>query len=262
MPADPTTPEALRIENLTKRFGGVVALNEVSMSVPRGEITGLIGPNGSGKSTLFDVATGVVPRDSGHVWLDGAPLDDLPLDRIARRGLVRSFQVPRLAKRLTVLDHLMMAAPEGVGESFFRLVAPWSFRSVRRDEAERREAALEMLETLQLSRMRDHRAAALSGGQQKLLTLGVALMTRPSTLLLDEPVAGVNARIIDVIMDLLRKVRDEGVTILIIEHNMSVMWEICSTLYAMHLGRIIAHGVPAEMQRDVAVIDAYLGQST
>jgi ABC-type branched-subunit amino acid transport system ATPase component len=258
---EPAPRPLLQADGLVKRFGGLFALNDVSIEASRGEVTGLIGPNGSGKSTLFDVMTGVVRKDGGRVWFGGQALDGANLHRCAQRGLVRTFQVPRVARSLTVLQHLMMARPRGEGEAVARLTSPVAARRVRADERDRLEGAEAVAETLGLAGVRNDLASSLSGGQLKLLTLGVALMTRPRMLLLDEPVAGVNPRMIEVVIGLLRDACTQGVGVVLIEHNMSVMWEICSNVYALDAGRVIAHDEPQALQHDPLVIDAYLGRS-
>jgi neutral amino acid transport system ATP-binding protein len=250
----------LRIEHLSKSFGGVHALDDVSIEAPFGHVTGLIGPNGSGKSTLFDTATGVVPLDRGHVEFDGQLIKTPRLDILARRGVLRTFQVPRVAVGITVLENLLLAPASGSRESYIELLAPWAVRRLRQDRSRRLAAAQETAATLGLRKVRNDLAGSLSGGQLKLLTLGVVLMLRPRMLLLDEPLAGVNERVIEVIIGLLRRQCAEGTGVVIIEHNMSVMWEACSTIYALSQGRIIAHGSPQEVRRDPLVGSAYLGR--
>jgi neutral amino acid transport system ATP-binding protein len=259
--AAPPAAEILRTEALSKSFGGVSALAGVSIRVRAGGITGVIGPNGSGKSTLFDVITGIVRRDAGHVWFNGREMDKPSLEGCARRGLVRTFQVPRVAGSLTVLEHFMLAPSAGAGESLMQLMAAWRMRRMAADERIRLANAVAMSETLGLQAVKNSRASSLSGGQLKLLSVGVALMLKPRLLLLDEPVAGVNTSMIDVVMSLLRKACGEGTAVLIIEHNMSVMWELCESVYVMHDGRVIASGSAEEMQHNHLVIDAYLGRS-
>jgi len=258
---EPSVGPLLSADGLMKHFGGLSALKDVSIEARGGEVTGLIGPNGSGKSTLFDVITGVVRKDGGRVAFGGLPLERASLYRCVRRGLVRTFQVPRVARSLTVLQHLMMAPPRAEGESLLRLTSPLTARRVKADERDRLEEAGALAETLGLARVRNDPANSLSGGQLKLLTLGVALMSRPRMLLLDEPVAGVNPRMIEVAMRLLREACSQGVGVVLIEHNMSVMWEICSNVYALDGGRVIAHDAPHVLQHDPMVIDAYLGRS-
>jgi ABC-type branched-subunit amino acid transport system ATPase component len=251
----------LVVDRVVKRFAGLFALEDVSIRAPRGQVTGLIGPNGSGKSTLFDVVTGVVAKDAGEVWFDGDSIGQMPLWRCVRRGLARTFQVPRIARSLTVLQHLMLAPPRAEGESIARLVSPWHRRRIRGDEGARLERAMDMAETLKLGPLRNDLASSLSGGQLKLLSLGIALLTTPRMLLLDEPVAGVHPLMIEVVITQLQEACAQGVGIVLIEHNMSVMWEICSTVYALSDGRVIAHATPEQLQHDPLVIDAYLGRS-
>jgi neutral amino acid transport system ATP-binding protein len=259
--ATPAAAEILRTDGLAKSFGGVSALDQVSISVRTGGITGIIGPNGSGKSTLFDVITGIVRSDEGRIWFDGHEMGKLSLEDWARRGLVRTFQVPRVAASMTVLEHFMLAPPAGFGESLLQLLAAWRFRRIATDERIRLANAMVMSETLGLQSVQNSRASSLSGGQHKLLSIGVALMLKPRLLLLDEPLAGVNASMIEVVMRLLRKACAEGTTVLVIEHNMSVIWELCEKIYVMHAGRVIAAGSAEEMQHNHLVIDAYLGRS-
>jgi ABC-type branched-subunit amino acid transport system ATPase component len=257
----PAAAEILRTDALSKSFGGVSALDRVSIRVRAGGITGIIGPNGSGKSTFFDVITGIVKRDAGHIWFNGREMDKPSLENCTRRGLVRTFQVPRVAASMTVLEHFMLAPPAGAGESLMQLMAAWRLRRIAADERNRLANARAMSETLGLQAVQNSRASSLSGGQLKLLSVGVALMLKPRLLLLDEPVAGVNTSMIEVVMSLLRKACGEGTTVLIIEHNMSVMWELCESVYVMHEGRVIASGSAEEMKHNHLVIDAYLGRS-
>lgn len=249
----------LEAQDIVKRFGEVTVLDGVSLVAEPGKVTGLIGPNGSGKSTLFDTITGVVPRDAGTVRLDAEVIEGGLAD-FARRGLVRTFQVPRLGRRLTVLENLMLAAPDGAGESVLRLLSPWHRRRVREDELARRDAALAMLAELGLEHLAEEYAGVLSGGQQKLLTLGIVLMLDPPALLLDEPTAGVNPTLIERILELLKARCTAGRTTLIIEHNIPAIASLCETVYVLDVGRIIARGTPTEVSRDERVIDAYLGR--
>jgi ABC-type branched-subunit amino acid transport system ATPase component len=251
----------LSIENVVKHFGGVTVLDGVSVEVEPGSVTGLIGPNGSGKSTLFDVVTGFVPMDSGHVELDQARLDSLRPHVLAARGLVRTFQVPRVTRRMTLLENLMVVPRRGEGESVVRLLSPARVGRVRRDERARLERSHAMLARLGLERLANDYADVLSGGQLKLLSIGIALMSDPDVLLLDEPTAGVNAVLIEPILDLVRQRRERGQTTLVIEHNLSIVAEVCTTIYVLHAGEIIAHGPLSALQEDERVIDAYLGRT-
>ncbi len=250
----------LSVDRIVKRFGSVTVLNGISLIAQPGTVTGLIGPNGSGKSTLFDVITGLVPKDGGHVLLDEVPVNGAAPHELACRGLVRTFQVPRVARHMTLLENLMVAPARGEGESILRLFSPLHTRRIRRDERERLERAWRLLKVLGLERHANDFAEVLSGGQVKLLSIGIALMTGPNTLLLDEPTAGVNPVLIQRILEVLAARRNEGRTTLIIEHNIPVISEICDRVYVLHAGEIIASGPPSEVHSDERVIRAYLGR--
>jgi ABC-type branched-subunit amino acid transport system ATPase component len=249
----------LRADGIVKRFGEVTVLDGVSIEATPGAVTGLIGPNGSGKSTLFDVITGVVPGDSGTVTLDEEPFAG-GLAKLTRQGVVRTFQVPRVATHMTVLENLMAAPPEGAGERLTRLLSPFAAKRVRADERDRRDRALALASELNLARMADEYAEVLSGGQLKLLSIGIALMMEPRVLLLDEPTAGVNPVVTARILDLLRARSRDGCATLVIEHNIPAISEVCERVHVLDAGRIIASGTPAEVRRDERVIDAYIGR--
>jgi ABC-type branched-subunit amino acid transport system ATPase component len=249
----------LSADGMVKRYGEVTVLDGVSIEAPPGEVTGLIGPNGSGKSTLFDVITGVVPRDAGTVTLDGVEIDG-GIATFARRGVVRTFQVPRVARRMTVLENLMAAAPAAEGEHFLRVLSPFHVARVRRDEHERRDRSFALLQELRLEHLAEEYAEVLSGGQLKLLSIGIALMLDPQALLLDEPTAGVNPVLIERILAILVARAEAGRTTLLIEHNIPAIAEVCRTVHVLDAGRMIASGTPAEVQSDECVLDAYIGR--
>ncbi len=247
----------LIVDSVSKSFGGVRALEKVSLAASPGTATGLIGPNGSGKSTLFNVLTGVVRSDSGRVLVDGVPLDRSRPDLVARAGVVRTFQIPRLVVRMTVLQNLMLGRRDLRGDRLLELFNPWA--RLRREEDEVIQDALEIAGRLALRSSLNKLAGQLSGGQAKLLTLGMALMARPKLLLLDEPVAGVSLALRTPIEEALMEQREAGVTLLIVEHNLRLITDLCESVYVLSAGSVIAHGTPDEVRRDPNVIDAYIG---
>ncbi len=246
----------LKVEDIHKNFGGVRALHGVSLELSAGSIYGLIGPNGSGKTTLFNVITGFITGDRGHVTFQGTPLDSLSPDRIARLGLCRTFQMNILPERMTVMENMLLAPPQQLGEGILNTVL--RYHGVRRQERENLERARYLLDLVKLGDKADAYAAHLSGGQKKLLALAQALMVEPRLVLLDEPVAGVNPSLIEEILDVIRRLRAEGQNFLIVEHNMRVIRQVCDLVSVLDAGRVIAHG-PAEetLQRD-DVLRAYL----
>jgi ABC-type branched-subunit amino acid transport system ATPase component len=253
-----TTDPILAVDGVCKRFGGLTAVNAASFQVARGSITGLIGPNGAGKTTMFNLISGFLRPDHGTIRIDGAPSGGLAPHAVAAAGLVRTFQIPRVLTRMTVLENMMLAGTdhpgEGLGAALFR-----PRRSAQR-ESEIREQARELLELIRLSRLADDYAGTLSGGQRKLLEFGRALMTQPRIVLLDEPMAGVAPalalQLLEHILDL-RAVR--GTTVLIIEHDMEAVMAISDRIVVMDEGAVIAEGLPEEIQRNERVIEAYLG---
>jgi ABC-type branched-subunit amino acid transport system ATPase component len=246
----------LRVDDVTRRFHGVPALNGVSLSVPDGRITGLIGPNGSGKSTLFNIISGILTPDTGTVSIDGLPLPNGRPMAVARAGVARTFQIPRVAQRMTVLENLLLArqANRAVARSDSKNRSP---RTKRGQSS--LPACWEMARELDLGHVANAPAGSLSGGQLKLLSFGMALLCEPKILLLDEPVAGVNSIIIDRIAEMLRKRRDGGLAILLIEHNLGLVTDLCDEVWVLDVGELIAHGKPSAVSRDPKVEAAYLG---
>jgi branched-chain amino acid transport system ATP-binding protein len=248
----------LQVEELTKRFGGVRAVDRCSFTVQAGTITGLIGPNGAGKTTLFNLLTGFHRPDAGLVRFKGSAITGLPPHAVFRRRICRTFQIPREFRELTVLENLMVVPGGQIGE---RLWAPWLLPGrLAREEAAIRARALEVLTLVNLLALRDAPAWTLSGGQKKLLELARTMMADPELLLLDEPGAGVNPT---QMKELIRHIewlrRERGVTILLIEHDMDLVMRVCDPIIVMSEGRTLAEGAPDVIRRDRRVLEAYLG---
>jgi branched-chain amino acid transport system ATP-binding protein len=222
-----------------------------------GTINALIGPNGAGKSTLFNLLTGFERPDAGRWWFDGQELTGLPSYRIARLGMVRNFQLTKALSRMTVLENVLLAAQGQRGEGFFAGI----FGGWRAQEREATERARALLARFNLDRLADDHAGSLSGGQRKLLDMARALMTSPQMICLDEPMAGVNPALVQSLLGHITSLRDEGLTVLFVEHDMDVVMEISDWVVVLAEGRVIAEGMPQQIVADPAVIDAYLGSA-
>ena len=252
------TPPVLEVRDLVKNFGGLRAIDHCSLSVREGTITGLIGPNGAGKTTLFNLITGFFQPDSGRVLADGHDITSLPPHGVFRRGICRTFQIPREHGTMTVLENLMLVATDQAGERFWNC---W-FRPglVRRQEHEIRDRAMEVLEFVNLTHLTHEYAGRLSGGQKKLLELARTLMAEPRLVLLDEPAAGVNRTLMKRLVENIEYLRRErGITFLLIEHDMNLVMELCDPVIVMSEGHRLMEGRPEEVRRDPRVLEAYLG---
>lgn len=240
-----------------KTFGGVRALEDVSLRIPADSITGIVGPNGAGKSTLFNMLSGLVPPDRGTVKFRGDDVTHRPPHYLARSGLVRTFQISRELGELTVLENLLLARPDQSGESIWRSLL--ARRAIREQEALGLEEARNLLERVNLWPLADAPARTLSGGQKKLLELCRALMLHPKVILLDEPAAGVNPVLIAELCGFITRLRLEGVTFAIVEHNMDLVAELCDPVYVLAEGRVLTTGTFASVVADQRVMEAYLG---
>jgi branched-chain amino acid transport system ATP-binding protein len=257
MSADAVDDRILTARGLRRAFGGLIAVDVERFAVGRGSITALIGPNGAGKTTLFNVLSGFERADHGEWTFDGTEITGWSSYRIARKGMVRTFQIPKALSRMSVLENMLLAAPAQTGERFFpALVRPFW----RDQEHEIDDRARELLEWVGLAELRDDYAGTLSGGQRKLLELGRALMTKPRLLMLDEPTAGVNPKLTEHLLERIRSLRDDGLSVLFVEHDMDVVASISDHVVCMAQGSIIAEGTAAEVVADPLVIDAYLGE--
>jgi len=249
--------EALRTVNLSKRFGGIKALDNVSIRICEGEFVGLIGPNGSGKTTLFNVISGVYKPDKGDVYLFGERVTGLPPYQLYRRGLVRSFQVPRLWKNMTVVENLAMAARNARGESLVEaLFGRKKWVAWERKAWAKFKSVMSKLNILPVGL---NRADNISGGQMKLTDMARALIGEARILLLDEPTAGVAPKLARDIFKLLKALNREGLTIFVIEHRLEVLFDFVERVIVMHEGRVLVEGTPQQVAEDPRVIDAYLG---
>jgi branched-chain amino acid transport system ATP-binding protein len=247
----------LRAEGVSKHFSGITALDDVEMRLDAGETLGLVGPNGSGKSTLLNVLSGFIRPDRGRVTFRGERIDRRRPWAIAERGLERTFQLPAQPQRLTVLEVMLTGARLPRGETIWgSLLSP---RRVRAEQAAAVERARGLLDELTLLELEHDAAGTLSGGQQKLLSLGVALMGDPEVLLLDEPTAGVHRSLRHVLVERLRSLHVAGTALVIVEHDIGFVTELCERVYVLDKGHVITSCLPTELASDPRVVEAYLG---
>ena len=246
----------LQIDGLRKTFDGIFALDDFSCAVGKGEIVGLIGPNGAGKTTLFNVATGFLRPEHGRIAYKGRRLHGQPPYRISRAGIARTFQNLRLIRQISVLENALLAFPDQPGERLGNIFFRW--KACRTREAENRRTAMSLLADAALAEKADDPAEALSYGQQKLLSLVCCLATRAELLLLDEPVAGIAPAMIDKILTIIRALPTQGKTVVLIEHNLDAVMQVCDRVIFMDAGRKISEGTPEQVRNDPRVIEAYI----
>ncbi|CAM5206619.1 Branched-chain amino acid transport system ATP-binding protein OS=Castellaniella defragrans OX=75697 GN=HNR28_001738 PE=4 SV=1 [Castellaniella defragrans] len=246
----------LEVKRVSRHFGGLIALNNVSLTAEEGKITGLIGPNGSGKTTLVHIISGFLKPTSGSILFDGQPIEGQEPYKIARKGLCRTFQITLNPQRMTVMENMLLGARQQLGERV--LMAALHPRAVHHEEQRNLERAWHLLEMVKLQHHANELAGGLSGGQKKLLALVQVLMASPRLILLDEPVAGVNPRLIDDIVEVIKQLRKEGETFLIIEHNMAVIRELCDTICVLDMGRVLAEGPVDSVLAREDVLRAYI----
>jgi len=250
----------LTVENLAKEFDGLTAVNDLNFTVEPNTISGLIGPNGAGKTTTFNMIAGHLKPSGGKIYFDGKEITNLRPHQTFQLGIVRTFQIPRPFSGMTVLENLTMVPRNQIGEKIWN---NWlRNNAVEREEQQIREKANGLLEFLNLSDLQNEYSGNLSGGQLKLLELGRALMSDPKMILLDEPAAGVNPTLLEEIIDRIRDIHSQGVTFLIIEHNMELVMRLCSSILVMAEGDILMRGAPEEIRSDPRLIDAFLGGGT
>jgi ABC-type branched-subunit amino acid transport system ATPase component len=239
----------LEVSGLSKHFGGVTAVSDCSLSLEPGSITGLIGPNGSGKTTVFNLITGFIVKDAGEVRFDGRSIGNLGPDRIYGLGIGRTFQLARIFPRLTALENMLVPVRR---KGLRGLFSPGQ----RHDE---RQRAMDMLTTMDISAVAHLLAGSLSYGQRKLLELAAVMMAQPRLVLLDEPAGGVNPSLVERIGEHIRELNRQGVTFLVVEHNMPFVMNLCGEIVVLHRGTVLAQGSPSDVRANAAVLDAYLG---
>jgi ABC-type branched-subunit amino acid transport system ATPase component len=250
----------LQVSGVSKRFEALAALQGVNISVERGRIVGLIGPNGSGKSTLFDIISGFQAADQGTITFEGTSILGKPPHAIARLGLMRTFQLSEGGQRLTAIENLLTSAQGQLEANLIGAVL--DLRRLLAMERANLARARDVLALLRLTHVANEYVGNLSGGQRKLIDLGRVFMAKPKLCLLDEPTAGVNPTLINVILTALKRLRDEqGITLLVVEHNMEVISEVCEKVYVLDAGSLISEGTPEVIQADERVLDSYLGRA-
>src|SRR3954449_11501604 len=247
---------AVVVDGITRTFGGLTAVSVDHLEVQRGGITGLIGPNGAGKTTLFNLLTGFDQPNTGSWSYDGRDMSRTSPHHVARQGVVRTFQLTKALSRLTVLQNMLLGAQGQRGESFLRALVPGTWRTQEKENTER---AMDLLRRFKLDAKKDDFAGILSGGQRKLLEMARALMSAPKVVMLDEPMAGVNPALTQSLLGHVKDLREQGMTVVFVEHDMDVVRDISDWVVVMAAGKVIAEGPPESISQNQAVVDAYLG---
>jgi neutral amino acid transport system ATP-binding protein len=252
-----TKPDPILVaDHVVRRFGGLTAVDVAHLEVQRGSITALIGPNGAGKTTLFNLLTGFDTPNSGSWSFNGEKINGRRAHQVARLGMVRTFQLTKALSRLKVIDNMRLGATGQRGENFWRALVPKVWQDQERDVTRRSD---ELLARFRLDTMRDDFAGSLSGGQRKLLEMARALMVRPELVMLDEPMAGVNPALKQSLLGHVKQLREDGMTVMFVEHDMDMVHDISDWVVVMGEGRIVAEGTPDQVMANPKVIDAYLG---
>lgn len=255
-PGAPKPDPILLADKIQKHFGGVVAVDVEHIEVQRGSITALIGPNGAGKTTLFNLLTGFDTPDTGDWRFDGRSMEKIVAHKTAAMGMIRTFQLTKSLTKMSVIENMKLGATHQVGEKWWNGLLPFRWR---KQEQIIEQRADELLKRFKLDHMRGEYAGTLSGGQRKLLEMARALMTNPRLVMLDEPMAGVNPALKQNLLEHIRGLRDDGMTVLFVEHDMDMVNDVSDWVIVMAEGRVIAEGTPAQISSNTAVIEAYLG---
>lgn len=247
----------LRTEDLTLKFGGLVANNKVNICVEEGSVTGLIGPNGAGKTTLFNLINGVYAPTSGAIYFDGKRIDGLKPYQVNHAGICRTYQVINLFRKMTVLENVMVGMHGRMKSSFIQAI--FKTKAEKQEEQLSRQRALELLQFVGLENQADNQAGNLSYGQQRLLEIVRAMASEPKMIMLDEPAAGMNGAEKESLANVVREIQKRGFTVLVIEHDMKFMMGLAEYIYVLNFGQLLAEGTPEQIQRNPDVIAAYLG---